>query len=750
MVASVLSSNLGFPRMGENRELKKLVESHWAGDVSQADLFTGAKNIRASHWKLQQSQGISHIPSNDFSFYDHVLDHIHLFGVVPPRYEPVATQEAAAAVSTATATANLGTKAYFAMARGLQLLDKGIDVGSMEMKKWFDTNYHYIVPEFVPGQTFRLSTFSPDGLPKPVSEYLEAKALGIETRPVILGPLSFLLLGKSGDSARPFTSAADALTFLDALLPVYRQLFSQLREAGVQWIQIDEPVLCLDLSPLEVIAPAYHRAYAALRESAPGVKFLLATYFGELRENFQGIVTVLPIDALHIDATRSTPAQVTTVIETLPATFSLSLGVIDGRNIWKVDLRKVLPVVRLAAAKLGPSRVLVAPSCSLLHSPHSLAHEAGKITPDILDWLAFATEKLAEVGFLAEAASHPELDLESGAPLSPEFQELRLFYSNNQLSNERRRTSARIHVPAVKSRLAAVTPEMLKRQSPFASRRVSQRKRLTTLPALFPTHTIGSFPQTKEVRAARNAFRNNKSTQAEYDAFLRDEIRVCVKMQEDCGLDVLVHGEFERTDMVEYFGENLEGYVFTANGWVQSYGSRCVKPPVIFGDVSRPKPMTVDTTVFAQSLTKKPMKGMLTGPVTILQWSFVRDDQPRRDTCFQIALAIRDEVTDLEKAGIACIQIDEPAIREGLPLRHVDWDGYLQWAVDSFLLSSTGVADDTQMHSHMCYSGEFFLLLFFFSSFSFFLFSSSSHFFPLSFSFILFHSSICVRFQRHL
>ncbi|KAF2078525.1 hypothetical protein CYY_000150 [Polysphondylium violaceum] len=714
---TIIASNLGFPRMGENRELKKLVEAYWAGKVTDTELAEGIKVIRADHWNLQKNQGISHIPSNDFSLYDHVLDHIHLFGAIPARYQAVVESE------VTENTAFRGWKTYFAMGRGYQTskaaseassatadtafglaasVSQKIDVGSMEMKKWFDTNYHYIVPEFTATQTFSL-TNSGYSQPKPVQEFLEAKANGIETRPVILGPISFLLLGKSADSAHPYTSRFDALVHLEALLPVYTSLLTQLAQAGAQWIQIDEPILCLDLEyqgSLDTIKAAYTKAFTTIRAAIPSVNILLATYFGEIRSNIQAIIN-LPINAIHIDAVRTSETELSNIVNQISTTtLSLSIGVIDGRNIWKSNLKNKLAIIKNVVEKLGSSRVLVAPSCSLLHSPHSLNKEVAKVRPEVLDWLAFSVEKLQEVSFLTKAANSNTLV----EPITFADAELQVYYAQNQESQAKRAVSPLIHNPAVKSRIESVTPDMFKRINPFPARRVAQRTRLTTLPALFPTTTIGSFPQTREVRLARSNFNAGKLSAADYDKFIREQIVNCVKIQEECGLDVLVHGEFERNDMVEYFGENLEGYVFTANGWVQSYGSRCVKPPIIFGDVSRPKPMTLEYTTYAQSLTTKPMKGMLTGPVTILQWSFVRDDIPRSTTCNQIALAIRDEVVDLEKAGIACIQIDEPAIREGLPMRASDWDAYLKWSVDSFLLSSTGVRDDTQIHSHMCYS----------------------------------------------
>eukprot|EP01133_Synstelium_polycarpum_P007056 gene7056-8211_t len=706
----VKSSVLGFPRMGANRDLKKLVESHWDGKLDEDKLLEGAKEIRALHWRLQKEKGIEIIPSNDFSLYDQVLDAVHLFGAVPPRYQVVVDSEQ---------NAVRGLRTYFAMGRGYQTskaaeeasssttssaygsascVHNKIDVGSMEMKKWFDTNYHYLVPEFIAGQTFSL-----DAHPKPVAEYLEAKALGIETRPVILGPLTFLLLGKSGDAAKPYASRFDALVHLDALVQVYRQLFTQLYEAGVQSIQIDEPILCLDLiqdgvCPEDTLRAAYTTAYTAIRQACPNASILIATYFDEIRDNLS-LITALPINALHVDLVRSSSSQLDSILETIPSSWSLSIGIIDGRNIWKTNYKKNLETINKVITKLGKDRVIIAPSCSLLHTPHSLAREVGKVRPEVLDWLAFAVEKLGEIVFLTRAANEAELKDD----ITFSVASLQSEYDANQASFHSRSVSPLIHNQDVKARVESLTPDMFCRKSAFPIRRAAQRERLA-LPALFPTTTIGSFPQTPEVRAARASMKSGKMTPEAYDTYIKAEIASCVEFQESCGLDVLVHGEFERTDMVEYFGEHLDGYVFTSNGWVQSYGSRCVKPPIIFGDVSRPAPMTLHYSTYAQSLTKRPMKGMLTGPVTILQWSFVRDDQPRSTTCHQIGLAIRDEVQDLERAGIACIQIDEAAVREGLPLRLSDWKVYLTWAIDSFLLASTGVRDDTQIHSHMCYS----------------------------------------------
>ncbi|KXS19259.1 cobalamin-independent methionine synthase [Gonapodya prolifera JEL478] len=656
----VVSSNLGFPRIGANRELKKLVESYWASKINATALLSGAANIRASHWELQREKGISHIPSNDFSFYDQVLDHIVLFGIEPEKYRGIPN----------------ALDRYFAMGRGLQRAAEGIDVPAMEMKKWFDTNYHFIVPEVSADQTFTLSNPA-----KPVVEFLEAKEKGIITRPVILGPVTFLWLSKPAKGQ----SAFNQLSLLDKLVPVYEKLLGDLRDAGASWIQLDEPALSMDLGS-DFSAP-YASAYARL-SAISGIKIIVANYFGRIGANID-IVAKLPVQAIHADLVRA-PEELDTVIEVAKKNnLQLSLGVVNGRNIWKVDLDAAIAKVQNAVAALGSDNVLVAPSCSLLHTPHSLTAET-KMSKEILEWLAFSSEKLSEIATIVGVVR--------GSPSAEVTEALEA----NRRANQKRKLSLLIHDPAVQSELSAVSDSMFRRESPFESRIRKQQAHLK-LPA-FPTTTVGSFPQTKEVRLARQKLKSGEWDEATYTKFIQDETTKCIKIQEDIGLDVLVHGEFERNDMVEYFGEQLRGYVFSQNGWVQSYGSRCVKPPIIYGDVSRPTPMTVDWAKFSQSKTTKPMKGMLTGPVTCLQWSFVRDDQPRRDTAWQLALAIRKEVQDLEKAGISVIQIDEPAIREGLPLRSTDWAEYLDWAAKAFLLSSTGVKDETQIHTHMCYS----------------------------------------------
>ncbi len=649
----VTAANLGFPRVGAQRELKRALESYWKGENARDAVLQTAKSLRADHWNRQKDAGISLIPSGDFSFYDQVLDHTHMFGAIPARYEALKSGDP--------------LTLYFAMARGHQ--KDGVDVVAMEMTKWFDTNYHYIVPEFSKDTEFALTT------KHTVDQYTEAKAAGIETRPVVIGPVTYLLLGKVRDGS-------DALALLPRLLPVYKQLLAELKAAGATNVQIDEPFLALDLTD------AQRRAYATAFESlkTDGLKFTLTTYFAGLRENTETAFS-LPVDAVHVDLVRE-PEQLDAALKAIKPNQSLSLGVVNGRNIWKVNADAALKLVEKAVAALGKDRVIVAPSCSLLHSPVDLANET-KLDSEIKNWLSFAQQKLEEVALIAKAAG------EGRSAVAAKLEE-------NAKAMASRASSPRIHNPNVKERVAAISEKMLTRKSPFDKRIGSQDAHLK-LP-LFPTTTIGSFPQTIEIREARAKFKRGEMTEAAYDQYLEEKTRECINYQVDADIDMPVHGEFERNDMVEYFGEQLSGYVFTANGWVQSYGSRCVKPPVIFGDVSRPEPMTVRWTKFAQSLTDRPVKGMLTGPVTILQWSFVRDDQPRETTCKQIALAIRDEVADLEKAGIHAIQIDEPAIREGLPLRKADRAAYLKWAVDSFRLSAACVEDLTQIHTHMCYS----------------------------------------------
>jgi 5-methyltetrahydropteroyltriglutamate--homocysteine methyltransferase len=653
-----ISSNLGFPRMGVHRELKKALEAHWAGKLDEPGLLAVGKVVKLNHWALQQQLGIQHVPSNDFSFYDHVLDTATMVGAVPDRYSWKGPQ-----VDVAT---------YFAMARGTARKSGHTDVPAMEMTKWFDTNYHYIVPEFTSKQSFSLGSL------KPVGDFLEAKAVGIHTRPVLLGPVSFLSLGKAKEIG------FDPLSLLDRILPVYESVLRQLAQAGADWIQFDEPMLALDTR--DEARGAFTIAYERLSRVSDEIRILVATYFEGLDANLSTALS-LPVAALHLDLVRA-PEQLDPALKAIASDLQLSLGVIDGRNIWKTDLGGALDLVERAVEVIGANRVLVAPSCSLLHTPEDLEFEK-HFDEELRDWLAFAKQKLEEVIVLERAVL-------AGRDAVREVLE-----RNRQVMEETKR-SRRIHDRAVKERANNIGERMARRTSAYPQRRKVQKQSLR-LP-LFPTTTIGSFPQTKEIRAARAEFKAGKKNEASYESFLRAETRSAVQFQEDIGLDVLVHGEFERNDMVEYFGEQLEGFAVTENGWVQSYGSRCVKPPIIYGDVARKQPMTVEWSKFAQSLTSKPMKGMLTGPVTILQWSFVRDDQPRSKTCRQIALAIRDEVTDLEAAGIRVIQIDEPALREGLPLRRSEWRKYLAWAVESFRLASSSVRDETQIHTHMCYA----------------------------------------------
>lgn len=643
-----IAHNLGFPHIGAQRELKKAQESFWAGKSTEADLLATGRELRARHWKLQADAGHALVPVGDFALYDRVLNTTALVGAVPPRHG-----ESGAPVSLAT---------YFSMARG----DAGAP--AQEMTKWFDTNYHYLVPEFTPATKFAISDESL------FEQVAEALALGHKVKPVLIGPVTYLFLGK--EKAAGF----DRLDLLPALLAVYQKVLDRLKSLGAEWVQIDEPALAVDLDPRWLAAIG--DAYAVLAPHGP--KKLLATYFGDVSENAARL-KALPVDGLHLDLVRA-PGQLDAFLASYPENKVLSLGVVDGRNIWRNDLRASLAPLK-KAAHLG-DRLWIAPSCSLLHTPVDLANET-KLDAELRSWLAFAAQKLAEVATLARAIDcgeecvRAELDASDAARIS-------------------RENSPRTRNPEVRRRVGALAPEADRRHSPYPLRAKAQAARLK-LP-LLPTTTIGSFPQTPEIRKARAEHKAGLLSDAGYELKMRDEIRHAVERQESYGLDVLVHGEAERNDMVEYFGEQLAGFAFTANGWVQSYGSRCVKPPVIFGDVSRPAPMTVGWTTYAQSLTKKFMKGMLTGPVTVLQWSFVRDDQPRAETCLQLAVALRDEVADLEKAGIAIIQIDEPAIREGLPLRKKDWAAYLAWATKCFRVNASPVRDDTQIHTHMCYA----------------------------------------------
>lgn len=672
MSSSLPVATLGTPRIGPRRELKLALESYWSGKSTERDLLDTAAALRAANWARQKARGVTVIPSNDFSFYDQVLDTSVMVGAIPEIY--------------GWKGGPVGLATYFAMARGAQSEtephtscghahhdhEHSHGAPAQEMTKWFDTNYHYMVPEFATGQRFALSSL------KAVDEYREAKSLGYDTRPVLLGPVTYLKLGKSKDAS------LDPLSLLGELLPVYIDVLRRLSANGAEWVQIDEPCLVLDLD--EAARDALRRTYATIAHALPQLKIMLTTYFGGLGDNLDTAVT-LPVAGLHLDLVRA-PAQLEEVLTKAPRGLVLSLGMIDGRNIWRANLPALLDRLEPVVARRGTDHVQIAPSCSLLHTPIDLDLETD-LDSDLKSWLAFSVQKMGELSVLGKALAGGRdsvgdaLDASAAAAAA-------------------RKASPKVHDAAVAARVAAVTPSMTDRKSPFAARAKLQRERFN-LPA-FPTTTIGSFPQTAEVRKARSAHAKGLISDADYEQFLREETERTVRWQEEIGLDVLVHGEFERNDMVQYFGEQLAGFAFTKHGWVQSYGSRCVRPPILFGDVSRPQPMTVGWWTYSQSLTMRPMKGMLTGPVTILNWSFIRDDIPRSASCRQIALAIRDEVIDLEKAGAAMIQIDEAALREGLPLRKSEWKGYLDWAVGSFRLCASGVTDATQVHTHMCYS----------------------------------------------
>lgn len=655
-----LSHSLGFPRIGRDRELKKALEAHWKGELDEAGLRAVGQRLRAEHWQLQKDAGIDLLPVGDFAWYDQVLGHSLAFGVIPERFRPAAGKP------------TLDT--LFGMARGAVASTNGGGccggAHAQELTKWFDTNYHYLVPEFSADQAFALSW------EQLFEEVAEAHALGHRVKPVLIGPLTYLWLGKAkGDEF-------DKLELLERLLPVYGEIFQRLAEQGVEWVQIDEPILVLDLP--QAWKNAFERAYNLIQREP--CRKLIATYFGGLEDNL-GLAANLPVDGLHIDLVRA-PDQYPTILDRLPAYKVLSLGMVNGRNVWRCDLEKALDVLRHAHERLG-ERLWVAPSCSLLHCPVDLARE-DQLDAELKGWLAFAVQKCEEVALLGKALEAPQdAGVQAALAASREVQAARA-------------ASTRIHKPEVQARLAATRAHHAQRQSPFAERIGKQRERLQ-LPVL-PTTTIGSFPQTAAIRLARQSFRQGKLSLADYTEAMHSEIRHAVQVQERLGLDVLVHGEAERNDMVEYFAEQLDGYAFTRFGWVQSYGSRCVKPAVIVGDLSRPRAMTLEWIQYAQSLTDKVMKGMLTGPVTMLMWSFAREDVPREVQARQLALAIRDEVVDLEAAGIKVIQIDEAAFREGLPLRQAAWQGYLDWATEAFRLSASGVRDETQIHTHMCYS----------------------------------------------
>ncbi len=640
---------LGFPRVGAKRELKFAQERYWRGEIAEQDLLDLAKALREKNWQHQAATNADFVAVGDFTFYDHILDLQVATGAIPARF--------------GFDSQNLTLSQYFQLARGNK------DQFAIEMTKWFDTNYHYLVPEFHKNTEFKANPAHY------VNQIREAKALGLKVKPVIVGPLTFLWLGKEKGEA------FNRFELLNKLVPVYREILTALAAEGVEWIQIDEPALALDL-PAEWLA-AYQAVYAEL--SQVDAKLLLATYFGSVAEHAE-LLKGLAVDGLHLDLVRA-PEQLTAFDDYRKV---LSAGVIDGRNIWRANLNQVLDVLEPLKAKLG-ERLWIAPSCSLLHTPFDLAVEtqlqANK--PELYQWLAFTLQKVEELSLIKTA-------LEQGRTA------VQAQLAASQAAADARATSKEIHRAEVAARLANLPAGADRRKSPFAAR-IAKQNAWLNLP-LLPTTNIGSFPQTSEIRHARASFKKGTLSLADYEAAMKKEIEYVVRRQEELDLDVLVHGEAERNDMVEYFGELLDGFAFTKFGWVQSYGSRCVKPPVIYGDVARPEPMTVRWSQYAQSLTNKVMKGMLTGPVTILQWSFVRNDIPRSTVCKQIGVALSDEVLDLEAAGIKVIQIDEPAIREGLPLKRSDWDAYLQWAGEAFRLSYMGVQDDTQIHTHMCYS----------------------------------------------
>jgi 5-methyltetrahydropteroyltriglutamate--homocysteine methyltransferase len=658
-----LAHTLGFPRIGADRELKKALESYWKGDLDQDALKSVGRQLRATHWQLQKDAGIDLLPVGDFAWYDQVLTHSLTFGVIPERFDSAKDARGLPTLDT-----------LFAMARGATTTCCGGEHSkaqyAQELTKWFDTNYHYLVPEFSADQQFKLSW------EQLFDEVDEAKALGHNVKPVIIGPLTYLWLGKA--KGNDF----DKLDLLERLLPIYGEILGRLAAQGVEWVQIDEPILTLDL-PQEW-KNAFERAYHILQYSP--LKKLVATYFSGLQDNL-GLAVGLPVQGLHIDAVRA-PDQLLHVLDRLPTYKILSVGLVNGRNVWRCELEPVLAQLQLAQERFGDN-LWVSSSCSLLHSPVDLERE-DKLDPELKSWLAFAVQKCGEIAVLRDALNDPQ---------SPKVQ---TALAQSRAIQASRAESPRIHKTEVQARINAISAADSQRQSPFAKRIEQQRARLK-LPT-FPTTTIGSFPQTGSIRLARQAYKQGKLSANDYTDAMHHEIRHAVQVQERLGLDVLVHGEAERNDMVEYFAEQLDGYLFTRFGWVQSYGSRCVKPAVIYGDLSRPKAMTVDWISYAQSQTDKVMKGMLTGPVTMLMWSFPREDVSRKVQAQQLALALRDEVVDLESAGIKIVQIDEAAFREGLPLRRAQWQEYLDWAVEAFRLSASGVRDETQIHTHMCYS----------------------------------------------
>ena len=658
----VQSAVLGFPRIGPNRELKKATEAYWNGKTSVEDLLKVGKDIREQNWKLQKEAGVDIIASNDFSFYDQVLDLSVLFNVIPDRYTKYQLPQ---------------LDVLFAMGRGLQRKatdsEPAVDVTALEMVKWFDSNYHYVRPTFGKNLSFKLNG------QKPVDEFLEAKALGIQTRPVLVGPVSYLYLGKADKD----NLELDPISLLDQLLPLYTEILTKLAAAGATEVQLDEPTLVLDL-PANVQA-AIKKAYTYFGQQANLPKITLASYFGTVVPNLDALKG-LPVSGFHFDFVRA-PEQFNDVIAAIGPNQTLSVGIVDGRNIWKNNFAKSSDFVQQAIAKLGAERVIVATSSSLLHTPVDLANES-KLDAELKNYFSFATQKLGEVVTIAKNVSG---------------QDVSAALKDNATAIAARANSAFINDQAVKDRVASIDAKMSTRAAPFPQR-LAEQEPVFNLP-LFPTTTIGSFPQTKDIRINRNKFNKGQLSAEEYEKFINSEIERVIRFQEEIDLDVLVHGEPERNDMVQYFGEQLKGYAFTTNGWVQSYGSRYVRPPIIVGDLSRPKAMSVKESVYAQSITKKHVKGMLTGPITCLRWSFPRDDINQQTQAYQLALALRDEVNDLEAAGIKIIQVDEPAIREGLPLRAgAERSAYQVWAAEAFRVATSGVSNKTQIHSHFCYS----------------------------------------------
>jgi 5-methyltetrahydropteroyltriglutamate--homocysteine methyltransferase len=642
----ITTATIGYPRIGPKRELKKALESFWKGDIKENELQSTAKDLRKKNWEIQKENGIDLITSNDFSFYDQVLDTICLLGAVPDRYNWQGD--------------DVDLKTYFAMARGSQT--KELDVSALEMTKWFDTNYHYLVPELKSDQKFKISS------QKPFEEFKEAQSAGYKTKPVLLGPITFLLLSKS-------TEGKNTLDLLDSLLPVYLEIVKKLNDLGAEWVQIDEPIFVKDLD--EGVVSKIKKTLNSIKEAAGNSKILLTTYFESIDQKVKEEIFASDVNAVHLDLVRGE----NNFNYIKDSNKTLSLGVINGRNIWKSDLTQIIDQIKDVKGDF-----IISSSCPLLHTPYDLDLET-KVPENIKKWLAFAKQKLQEINILKQNINHGDAKSD---------------LTDNKACIEERKKSSLIHDDNVKARVKTINKDTLNRQSKYEDRAKIQRD-IFNLP-LYPTTTIGSFPQTKDVRQARAKNRKGELSNEDYDKFLEDKTIEAIKRQEELGIDVIVHGEFERNDMVEYFGENLKGFTFTSSGFVQSYGSRCVKPPIIFGDVSRPEPMTVRWSKFAQKQTSSIVKGMLTGPITILQWSFVRDDQPRQTTAEQIAFAIRDEVADLESNGIRMIQIDEPALREGLPLKRKDWDEYLKWSVNAFRISAAVVKNETQIHTHMCYA----------------------------------------------